>query len=307
MAGLASFTTGWDEQTKTAYAYSSTGFLSYDDERAICDKTEYAVDNQLNGFIIWEISGDLLEDLSTPLLDVVNGRLNDPTVRCESRDANPANNAEASSEGNSPISPPIPSPTPGPIIMNPALVNVVATETTPTLIAQVPTSQLTPRPMSGVNPALTDGELSVKNNPAPVNLVDTVTSPMAGGKPTLTDGELSVSQSTTGNWDVIQKFYPYYGVSEDCRNDGNTPTWITKNMMKASKSECCTSYFFSSSLDHCNASHPWYPNFQEKSCVNDGKQPKWMSGSYLVKTIAVCCQNFFRDTESQQRCNSVGR
>jgi hypothetical protein len=86
LARLASFTTGWDEQTKTAYAFSSSGFVSYDDELAICYKTEYAMDNQLNGFIIWEISGDLLEDGSTPLLDAMNCRLkaSDNPACCDS-------------------------------------------------------------------------------------------------------------------------------------------------------------------------------------------------------------------------------
>jgi len=80
---ISSFTSVRDEQTKTQYAYNNAGLVSYDDERAICDKTEYAMDNYLNGYIIWEISGDLLEDLSTPLLDAVNDRLNDPGVRCD--------------------------------------------------------------------------------------------------------------------------------------------------------------------------------------------------------------------------------
>lgn len=34
-------TTFRDEQTMTQVAYSKTGVLSYDDPRAICDKTEY--------------------------------------------------------------------------------------------------------------------------------------------------------------------------------------------------------------------------------------------------------------------------
>lgn len=44
------------EMTYTQYAYkdsSNGGLVSYDDEQAICDKTEYAVENELNGFIIW--------------------------------------------------------------------------------------------------------------------------------------------------------------------------------------------------------------------------------------------------------------
>ena len=44
------------EMTYTQYAYkdsSNGGLVSYDDEQAICDKTEYALENELNGFIIW--------------------------------------------------------------------------------------------------------------------------------------------------------------------------------------------------------------------------------------------------------------
>jgi len=83
---LSSYTSVRDEQTKTQYAYNEWGFISYDDERAICDKTEYGIDNNLNGYIIWEISGDLMPDLSTPLLDALGNRLNNTDVRCESVD-----------------------------------------------------------------------------------------------------------------------------------------------------------------------------------------------------------------------------
>lgn len=41
------------------------------------------MDRNLNGYIIWEISGDLMPDLSTPLLDATNNRLNKPNVRCD--------------------------------------------------------------------------------------------------------------------------------------------------------------------------------------------------------------------------------
>jgi hypothetical protein len=83
---ISGFTSVRDEQTKTQYAYNDFGFVSYDDERAICEKTEYAMDRNLNGYIIWEISGDLMPDLSTPLLDATNNRLNKPDVRCNPAD-----------------------------------------------------------------------------------------------------------------------------------------------------------------------------------------------------------------------------
>ena len=51
------------------------GLVSYDDEQSVCVKTEYMIENNLNGFLIWELSGDLLPDLSTPLLDSINAKV----------------------------------------------------------------------------------------------------------------------------------------------------------------------------------------------------------------------------------------
>ena len=48
-----------DKQTMTQYAYTSSGMMSYNDKRAICNKTQYAQIHELNGYIIWELSGDL--------------------------------------------------------------------------------------------------------------------------------------------------------------------------------------------------------------------------------------------------------
>ena len=76
-------TSVWDEKTWTQYAYfSNGGFVSFDNENAICSKVEYAIDHNLGGFIIWELSGDLMEDLSTPLLDVTNKKLHNPDYNC---------------------------------------------------------------------------------------------------------------------------------------------------------------------------------------------------------------------------------
>lgn len=72
------------EPTKTQYAFfEDGGLVSFDDERSICEKTEYLIDNHLNGFLIWELSGDMIEsDLSTPLLDSLNKKLDNPTMSC---------------------------------------------------------------------------------------------------------------------------------------------------------------------------------------------------------------------------------
>ena len=125
------------EETMTQFAYNPEvrsgvavgGVVSYDDEQAICDKTDYAMKHNLNGFIIWEVSGecqtssgnalvrndgifhflhvhsgDLMDDLSTPLIgqcrtfdsqlttnsisytffhvDAVHAKLADPNLDC---------------------------------------------------------------------------------------------------------------------------------------------------------------------------------------------------------------------------------
>lgn len=83
MAQLPSMTHIWDKQSWTDWAYfESGGSVSFDGEDAICAKTQYAIENELAGFIIWELSGDVMSDLSTPLLDTVNNKLSDPSSSC---------------------------------------------------------------------------------------------------------------------------------------------------------------------------------------------------------------------------------
>ena len=86
-----------DDVTKTQYAYfddDKGGLVSYDDNQAICDKIEYARSKNLHGYSIWDLTGDLTEDLATPLLDVVNIKLDKGDefdcvlFRAETRDEN---------------------------------------------------------------------------------------------------------------------------------------------------------------------------------------------------------------------------
>ncbi|KAL7442529.1 hypothetical protein ACHAXH_009809 [Discostella pseudostelligera] len=83
MDKIEDMTVMWDDQSATPYAITSDGGLvSYDDERSICLKTEYALKENLQGFIIWELSGDVMADLSTPLLDMVNTKLTETGTDC---------------------------------------------------------------------------------------------------------------------------------------------------------------------------------------------------------------------------------
>ena len=81
---LPAMTSVRHDVSKTQFAFfkNEHGFVSYDDERSICEKTEYAIANGLKGFLIWELTGDLMQDLSTPLLDMVNAKVANPNINC---------------------------------------------------------------------------------------------------------------------------------------------------------------------------------------------------------------------------------
>ena len=81
---LSTMTSVRHDASKTQYASfnSGDGFVSYDDERSICEKTEYVINNNLKGFLIWELTGDFMLDFSTPLLDAVNDKLADLNMNC---------------------------------------------------------------------------------------------------------------------------------------------------------------------------------------------------------------------------------
>lgn len=87
---LKEMTTYRHEKTRTQYAVfdeaKGGGLVSYDDPRAICDKVEYANERGMNGFLVWEISGDMIDlgngQVSTPLIDAVNAKVQNPDMDC---------------------------------------------------------------------------------------------------------------------------------------------------------------------------------------------------------------------------------
>jgi hypothetical protein len=346
MSNIDGFTTVWDEQTQTAFAHSSTGLVSYDDERAICVKTEYVMDNSLNGYIIWEISGDLMPDLSTPLLDELNGRLDDPTTRCDARhEARAAAIKDATVETEKKVGwiPSCPEfyigNIAGPCCKSYAVCNIGVLVGSPidcmpgTIFNAIHdicdheyNDVVCDTGDDGNNDCDNDGEDSEEGAvPSPAPMVTTVQSPTPRPKsavnpsprpisefnPTLVDGDLVLTHEVlpvgVDPTPAGNNYYPDY-TSGGCRNDGNAPEWVIENTIKSSKMECCSSYFLSS-FEHCsNAnSNPFYPIFQAGSCANDGNHPKWMSGEYFAETKELCCRSFFRDSESQQHCYSLGR
>ena len=404
MAKAGEFTAGWDDQTKTAFAYSSSGFVSYDDERAICEKTQYAMDNKLNGYIIWEASGDLMPDLSTPLLDAVTTKLNDPTTPCDSTAITEGGESSAGNDSGSgvwvdgvsvgdpwysvlDIRPWFPDPDATLCVADGKHADnwvessnlytssqvccaarysgdkAVACLLESTAVNEVKWYPNPPRCISTLEiPApsymqkffnseeecckkhycepktstttagkwYSTGNSCISKSPPPstaakfylnvaacckenyckppVAVLPTPTPPgiaILPQNPTPTSPGTSPTLITvsSSNSDSSRSFYPDYSASSgECRNDGNAPDWISSDMMKTSKLECCESYFFPSSLVECKSDHPFYPNFRDKTCANDGNQPLWMSGSYLVETMNLCCENFFRDDQSRLAC-----
>ena len=244
---ISGFTSLRDEQTKTQYAY------------AICDKTEYVMDLNLNGYIIWEISGDLMPDFSTPLLDAANNRLNKPNIHCGSVGSTAANE-------------PIPLPPPQPSLVT----------------GQEPTIPTAPVSTPNLN-----WPRSVENEPAQFS------------KPTPSPTAKAITPQAA---EFASLFYPDFkkdGTQVGCQHDGNAPKWITNDMMRSSRVDCCSFYFSPALSGRCNRTHPYYPNFENQSCINDGNHPSWMVGDYLADSKWACCRNVFREKKMLQKCTNT--
>jgi chitinase len=273
---ISQFTSVRDEQTHTQIAYNSAGLVSYDDERAICDKTEYAMDHNLNGYIIWEISGDILPDLSTPLLDATNDRLNNPNIKCDG--------SAGGSSGASPSKNDSPPPDYNGKWYPQAGSCLQSDGTIPDWIKEADLfnhedecckEHYAFSSSCGSGPVV---EITTKPTPNPTN------------KP--------FYQPMDGVGDA--RFYPFYGndgTSVECRNTvvyPKVPNWISENMLKLSRYDCCSTYFFQEKLQQCEANkYPFYPDFESISCLSDGEHPAYMGGEYLQGNKWQCCDNFF--------------
>lgn len=70
----------WDTHARVPYLNLSNPnvFVSFDNERSITEKMNYAKQNRLGGIMIWELSGDFSRELTqkTPLLEAVKIHLN---------------------------------------------------------------------------------------------------------------------------------------------------------------------------------------------------------------------------------------
>lgn len=77
---LAEFTRTWDDRAKVPYLVSAARneLISYDDTESVRAKAQYVLDHHARGVIIWEITGDFLDDGTTPLLDAITGVFTPP-------------------------------------------------------------------------------------------------------------------------------------------------------------------------------------------------------------------------------------
>jgi len=273
---ISEFTSVRDEETKTQIAYNSKSYLSYDDELAICDKTEYALNEDLHGFIIWEISGDLMDDFSTPLLDAANNRLNNPDKTCDGGEAGPP--------------PPTPFPTESDFSGRwyPEAGTCVESD------GKIP-NWISEDDLSDSKDACCKLHLSSTNGCMDSDRPDNdetqnVPSNKPTPKPTTAPFGTSVPNDTL--------YYPDYGTDGskvECKKGGEVPSWLEKNMLKTSSFECCTTYFpyNKEECDQGTDRYPYYPDFQTNTCLNDRNHPDWMAGDYLQRNKWLCCETFF--------------
>jgi len=84
---LPCMTQNLDRETMTPLLSNELGMLSYDDPRSVCLKTEYAINQGLNGLVIFDLASDMLSDGSTPLLDAMNLKLLSPDgINCSGKE-----------------------------------------------------------------------------------------------------------------------------------------------------------------------------------------------------------------------------
>ncbi len=64
----------WDAVAKVPYLLSKSGnkFLTYDNPLSIAKKTEYVIDNNFGGIMIWALSYDLLSNDTQPMLTAIH-------------------------------------------------------------------------------------------------------------------------------------------------------------------------------------------------------------------------------------------
>jgi chitinase len=67
----------WDDKAKVPWAYfPEGGMVSFENEKSLQIKTNWMKQHGIGGIIVWEMSGDIMTDGTTPLSDVLKQELN---------------------------------------------------------------------------------------------------------------------------------------------------------------------------------------------------------------------------------------
>ena len=210
-----------------------------------------------------------MNDLSTPLLNALNDRINDPNTRCDGSSAG---------GGGAQIPP---------------------AETQVPDVTEYPTSRLTQNP--SLQPT---GLPSLQPTPKPSYLPteQPVEQQVQEQADTNETSDTMIEGEEIGEMEEFalgddSLFFPHFeSDTAECRNDLSWPDYVKQDML-SSESECCETYFINELVEQCKTSsytqNLYYPKFQDNSCVNDGKQSDWMVGNYLEKNKWLCCHNFF--------------
>jgi len=70
---MSLFTRHWDKKARVPYLTGKNVdiVVSFDDTESVREKCDYVVKTKLRGVIIWEVTGTIMKDRTTPLLDVI--------------------------------------------------------------------------------------------------------------------------------------------------------------------------------------------------------------------------------------------
>lgn len=294
VAQLPSMTSVWDKATWTQYAYfDDGGLVSYDNENAICAKVAYAIDNNLAGFIIWELSGDLMSDLSTPLLDVVNNKLLEPNYNCGEPGIYPGVNdlVPAPLPANPPSKPYY--PTPGTVPQFP----VASPDSTP--IIHQPDHESTPS--ISQNPAspvifpqdLTPYPLPVLLHPSSPSSTPNISTPGIATLPTTHDRPatpiLLVCGSRGGSLNIADSEFLDVTFSYELHRPTGTPLSASMNDVKSSILNSIASEL------SCGGSIPPSVNVRRLSMLRNNPT--------IAQENIIAVESPSSDTEDNGKCN----
>jgi len=382
------FTRVRDEDTMTQYMFGATGMVSYDDERAICDKTEYAQVHDLNGYIIWELSGDMNEDGSTPLLDAANAKLLNPDMDCASLDQSDEVMSEDMQEVSVPERVFYPDFGRSKCLSDGVYEDmfkpeklfdsaqrcchtyfssnefcVQKSEEANSAESKGPASMgALYYPSSLSNACLSDGKqpewlpkgsihdtaeaccethygfsqdcirdsdgstTAAATVAAPVTFTNLINATFTAKVTTAATTKVTTTAATTAATTAVHTppkrntnngFFPaFIDGTTRCENVGTPPSWMTRNILSQTKSECCQNYAFPWDHEKCltgftsdspasSASVDYYPDFEAITCKVDGKHPDWMAGDYFAETLTRCCSESFPDQEVHRQCRPI--